>query len=146
MKHIRTTGKNMRLAPVPPPKNARNLSTASNTAPPPKRRGRPKKQPELVNGAKPSEATTRNIFIKITACDKNSAYILAHPLRWFAVAEIVSPFDEKKFKIGDKVVIESVIDGVMYNIQGAVNYENKEEIPNSIVSISMFKNSFFVIG
>jgi hypothetical protein len=116
------------------------LSTASATAPPKKRRGRPPKQATLIDAVQPSEATTEQVMVQIQTCDKNSEYILARPLRWFPVRDIITRFDKTNLKIGDKVALSTMIDGILYNIHGTIYLDLIENIPNALVSLT------FILG
>ena len=118
------------------------MSTASATAPPKKRRGRPQKQPDLVDAVLPSESTTEQVMVNINTCDKNSEYILARPLRWFPVSDIINGIDKNKLKIGDKVVLSTMIDGILYNIHGTIYLDLIENIPNALVSLKNLTHPF----
>ncbi len=74
-------------------------------------------------------------MVQIQTCDKNSGYIMARPLRWFPVRDIITRFDNKNLKIGDKVALSTMIDGILYNIHETIYFDLIENIPNALVNL-----------
>jgi hypothetical protein len=106
--------------------------------PPKKKRGRPPKEAQLVDAAQPSEEATEEVYVKIKTVDKHPEYILARPTRWLPVKDIISPFEPNKMKIGDKIKLSSMIDGIRYEMDAEILFDFIETIPNSIVSQNIF--------